>query len=185
MSGSGSGTPIPASPAFVVEDGTGKTDANSYLSVDGADTYHTSFTMSAEWSGAALAAKQNALIVAAQYLDAEYGGRWRGYRAHDTQALAWPRSCVEDDDGYAVDGESVPQKLKDACAELALRVVLGDSLLGVVTEPGSIASESKSLGPLSKTVTYVAGRPAGGYQYPKVEALLKSLILAGGGVFRG
>lgn len=184
MSGGGSGTPIPASPTFVVEDGTGKTNANSYLSVSDADTYHSNVTQSAAWAGAALATKQSALIVATQYLDARYGGIWRGYRANELQALAWPRYCGEDDDGYAIDDDSLPQKLKDACAELALRVVLGDALLGVVTSPGVVASESKSVGPVSRTTTYVGGRPHG-YQYPKVDALLRSLVAPSGRVIRG
>ncbi|HSW46500.1 MAG TPA: DnaT-like ssDNA-binding protein [Phycisphaerae bacterium] len=184
MGGSGTGTPWGGSAVLVVEDGTGLATANSYASVVAADTYHTAVTRSTDWSLAALSVKENALIVATQYLDIEYEGRWRGRKASSTQALSWPRVGGVDNDSYAIEWNAVPENLKRACAELALRVVLGDELLGVVAQPGDVASESKSLGPLSKSVTYVAGRPAGGKQYPKVESLLKPLLEVSGRVYR-
>ena len=184
MSGSGTGTPISVVSSFVVEDGTGLSTANSYLSVANADTYHSNVTRSDDWSGATVAVKQNALIVATQYLDIRYQGRWRGYRASGTQALAWPRASVEDDDGYVLDSTALPQKLKDACAELALRVVLGDDLLGTVTETGEVVSESVTVGPISESKSYAGGKPYG-YEYPKLDALVRGLIAAGNTVIRG
>lgn len=184
MSGSGTGSPISVVSSFVVEDGSGLSTANSYLSVANADTYHTNVTRSSDWSGATAAVKQNALIVATQYLDIHYQGRWRGCKSSGTQALSWPRHSVEDDDGYWLDSSSLPQKLKDACAELALRVVLGDDLLGVATTPGAVVSESVTVGPISESKTYLGGKPLG-YEYPKLEALVRGLIEAGGSVIRG
>ena len=184
MAGSGQGTPISIVTSFVVEDGSGKTDANSYVSVADADTYHSNVTQSSDWSAASGSDKENALIVATEYLDAEYQGRWRGLRGSSTQALAWPRASVEDDDGFLLSPIEVPQKLKDACAWLALRVVLGDELLGVVTEPGSVTSESFTVGPITESKTYASGRPHG-YQYPKVEGLLRELLESASRVYRG
>lgn len=184
MAGSGTGTPISVVSTFVVEDGTGLSTANSYLSVADADTYHNNVTRSDDWSGATAAVKQNALIVATQYLDIRYQGRWRGYRNSSAQALAWPRCAVEDDDGYLLDSASLPQKLEDACAEMALRVVLGDDLLGAVTETGEVVSESVSVGPISESKTYAGGKPYG-YEYPKLDAMVRGLIGAGDTVIRG
>ncbi len=184
MAGSGTGTPISVVSTFVVEDGTGLSTANSYLSVADADTYHNNVTRSDDWSGATAAVKQNALIAATQYLDIRYQGRWRGYRNTRSQALAWPRYSVEDDDGYLLDSASLPQKLEDACAEMALRVVLGDDLLGTVMEPGEVTSESVTVGPISESKTYAGGKPYG-YEYPKLDALVRGLIAAGNTVIRG
>lgn len=170
--------------AFVVEDGTGKTDANSYLSVEDADAYHESVTRSADWSSAALATKHNALIVATQYLDARYGGKWRGFRWLAEQSLSWPRSMAYDDDGYAHDDDALPQRLKDATAELALRVVLGDELLGPVTSPGQVTEESVTVGPISESKSYAGGRPYGTV-YPKVAALVRPLIDDTDRLYRG
>ncbi|HNY80769.1 MAG TPA: hypothetical protein PKO46_21015 [Sedimentisphaerales bacterium] len=184
MGGSGTGTPTSSSPSFVVEDGTGLSTANSYLSVADADTYHASVTQSSDWTAATQAAKENGLIVATQYLDIRFQGRWRGYRNTRSQALAWPRYSVEDDDGYVLDATALPQKLKDACAEMALRVVLGDHLLGAVTEPGEVVSESVSVGPISESKSYAGGKPYG-YEYPKLDAMVRGLIEAGGSIIRG
>jgi len=184
MSGSGTGTPISLSASFVVEDGTGLSTANSYLSVADADTYHANVTQSGDWTAATTAAKENGLIVATQYLENKYRGRWRGRKKLWSQALAWPRYGALDDDGYAMDSEAVPQELQAACAELALRVVLGDDLLGVVTEPGEVTSESVSVGPISESKTYAGGKPHG-YLYPKVEALLRAVTRAGDQIVRG
>ena len=140
MAGSGIGTPISVVSSFVVEDGSGKSAANSYLSVADADTYDQNVTRSSDWTSASATTKQNALICATQYLDNKYHNRWRGLRANETQALDWPRSYVEDDDEYTLLSTTMPQKLKDACAELAVRVVLGDDLLGAVTSPGAVTS---------------------------------------------
>lgn len=171
--------------SLIVEDGSGKSDANAYVSVAECDAYHTLYTGSTYWSGSLTAAKERAIVTATQYLDAEFEGRWRGSKSGSSQALAWPRFDAVDNDGFAIDSDAVPQKLKDACCELALRVVLGDSLLGVVTEPGDVAAESVTVGPITASVDYVTGRPAGGNQYPKVEALLKSLIEDSARVYRG
>lgn len=170
--------------AVIVETGAGRSDANSYLSVADADAYIAAYVGNASWASASTATKERALMAATQCLDAEYEGRWRGRKASSTQALSWPRVGGVDNDSYAIEWNAVPENLKRACAELALRVVLGDELLGVVAQPGDVASESKSLGPLSKSVTYVGGRPAGGKQYPKVESLLKPLLEVGGRVYR-
>ena len=171
--------------ALVVEDGTGKADANSYLSAEDATAYLTVYATAGNlvtWT--ASAAKDAALMVATQYLDNEFAGQWRGVRTNETQALAWPRDGVEDDDGFGVDDDAVPQKLQDACAELALRVVLGDSLHPVETSPGAVQSESITVGPVSKSKTYAGSRPTAGYGYPKVHALIRSLLQGGGRVFR-
>jgi len=185
MSGSGTGTPISEAVTFTVEDGSGLSTANSYVSVADADTYHATYTGSTDWSGAENATKERALIAATQYLDIEHEGRWRGVKDSSTQSLAWPRCDAEDSDGYLIDSDALPQKLKDACCELALRVVLGDDLLGVVTEPGDVASESVTVGPISTAVEYVNGRPDVGNSYPRVESLLKSLLQETGRVYRG
>jgi len=184
MPGEGEGDPIVIPDSFVVEDGTGKSTATSYLAIADADTYHANITLSSDWSDATDSVKANALMVATQYLDAKYQGKWRGYRADADQALAWPRCSVEDDDGYAIDSDTVPPKLEDACAEVALRVVLGDDLLGVVTEPGEVTSETIKVGPISESKTYSTGRVYG-YEYPRITALARGLIESSSRVYRG
>lgn len=164
--------------ALVVEDGSGKTNADSYLSVADADTYHTNHSGSADWSGATTAVKEKALRLATQYLDVRYNGLWKGVRSNDAQALDFPRANVEDADGYYYESDEIPQRLKDATAELALRVVEGDTLLDDVSKPGTIKSQGVSVGPISKSIEYT-----GGYnqvkKYPLIDGLVKPLISIG------
>ncbi len=190
MVGSGTGDPITASASFVVEDGTGKTDANSYCSVADADTYHATYTGSTDWSGATQAAKERALVQATQYLDGKYGNRWRGYRAHGypddstDQALDWPRVLGYDADGWPYDDDTLPTRLQQATAEMALRFVLGDDPFAAVTEQENLSAESVTVGPVSESKTY-RGAKGYGNVYPKIDALVAPLISPGGAVIRG
>jgi len=170
--------------SLTVEDGTGKTDADSYLSVADADTYNTSHSASAAWIAAVEATKEKALRLATQYLDVRYDGRWKSYRTNETQALAWPRAYAIDEDGYYWDSDQMPQRLEDATAELALRVVGGDTLLSDITKPGTIKSQSVTVGPIQKSITYV-----GGYTqvkgYPLIDGLVKPLVKSSSSLERG
>ena len=161
--------------ALIVEDGSAKTDAESYISLADADTYHTSFTGSTNWSGASDPAKEIALRKATLYLDLQYNGRWLGSRYTENQALAWPRMNVADVDGYLYEVTEIPVALKRATAEAALRVVIGDDLLGVITSPGAVQEESVKVGPVTETIKYVGGKPNSNV-YPKIEAMIKHLI---------
>jgi len=170
--------------AFVVETGAGLSNANSYLSVADADSYHTDHSGSSDWSGASEADKQKALRLATQYLDITYRGRWRGAKDSSTQALAWPRSYAVDDDGYLIDCDSLPQQLEDACAELALKVIEGDTLLEDFDEPGTVRSESVKIGPIEESKEYMGGK-APAKQYTIVGRLIRSLIESSDRVSRG
>ena len=173
--------------AFVVEDGTGKADANSYVSVADADAYAADHELPSKWSSATTAQKQKALRLATQNLDARYNGRWLGTRNIRLQALDWPRFNVEDSDGYLVDFNVVPQAVKDATVELALRQVQlasGTLLIPDQSSPGTIASESVSIGEISESITYVGGR---GQQtdYVLVDLLVRDLVSGASQTLRG
>lgn len=93
---------------------------------------------------------------------------------HDTQALAWPRAYVVDDDGYGVESDIVPSKIKDATAEAALRALAG-TLMADLTNPGTVSRTRKKVGPLETETEYVGGNsPVPVYRV--IDALLKSLI---------
>lgn len=169
--------------ALIVENGSGLADAESYVSVADTDTYHTKHGDPAAWSGSSTANKESALRIATQYLDARYGGRWHGTRINETMALDWPRYGVIDRDGFTVSSSAVPARLEDATAYIALKVREGDTLVPDVDAAGNVTSESKQLGPLSKSVTY-AGQKATAPHYPFVDMLLSDLIGAAGTVQR-
>jgi hypothetical protein len=161
--------------ALVVEDGTGKTDAEAYISEADADTYHTAHTASTSWSGADSADKEAALRMATQYLDAVYYPRWQGYKANETQRLAWPRANVIVD-AYALEPDEMPRELTEACAELALRhITETNGLLPDVSTPGTLKSKTIKVDVISTSKEWIGG--AGEYKkFSIVESLLGALL---------
>lgn len=160
--------------AIIVEDGSGLTNADAYVSVADADAYIAKVSGSASWTAASTSAKELAIRQGTAYLDNRYRSRWRGRRMHDTQALAWPRAYAVDDDGYGVESDIVPSKVKDATAEAALRALAG-TLMADLTNPGTVSRTRKKVGPLETETEYVGGNsPVPVYRV--IDALLKSLI---------
>ena len=158
--------------ALVVEDGTGKSDANSYVSLTECNTYHIDRSNS-DWTGDD-PTKEAALIRATQYLDSHYRSRFLGYRGSEAQALEWPRYDVEDDNGYWLDGE-IPQELKYATCELALRALSGE-LLDDQDRGGAV--RRVKVGPIE--TEYSESAPAGTI-YRFVDEVLGRLLSGGSG----
>ena len=160
--------------SLIVETGAGLSNAESYISVANADIYNTAYVGNALWANTATttAMKEVALRVATQYIDAKYS--FKGYKSIQGQALAWPRADAYDDSDYLLSSTSIPECLKRAVVEAAIRHIAGDLLLGVQDKPGAIASESIKVGPIEKSVSYVAGRSQA-KAYPKITGLLKSI----------
>jgi hypothetical protein len=159
----------------VVEEGTGLANAESYISVADADTYHTA-QGNAAWTGTT-DAKEQALRKATAYLDDKYAKRWRGNRANESQALRWPRIAVYDDDQFYVPSTSIPVKLKQACAVAAMESIGGLDLFVTETKTGSgdLTAKSVAVGPISFSKSF-AGSTTSQPKIAKVEALLTSLL---------
>lgn len=106
--------------ALIVEDGSGKSDAESYITVAAADARHTALG-NAAWTGTD-AVKEAALRKGAEYLEQRYSQRWRGTKLLRAQALSWPRygAIVH---GWDVDSDIVPAAVANACADLALKAL--------------------------------------------------------------
>lgn len=64
-----------------------------------------------------------ALLVASEWLDGSFGHRWPGHKVASTatQERDWPRSWVEDRDGFPVSSTSVPIEVERATYEAAYR----------------------------------------------------------------
>ena len=96
--------------ALEVEDGTGKEDADSYLSLADADLYWDNHGAPSEWTGADDSDKEGALRYGTDFLDGKF--TWRGFITTSTQALGWPRGGVFDDEGRLLDSESIPRVVR-------------------------------------------------------------------------
>jgi len=122
--------------SLTVEDGSGLSTADSFVSVADCDAYHVARN-NTTWTGTTTA-KEGAIIRATDYLCGSY--LWRGFTVSSTQSLCWPRMASEppypstlagggtiarlvDANGWEVDTDSVPQVVVNACCELALEAL--------------------------------------------------------------
>src|SRR6476661_6925445 len=122
---------------LIKEDGTGKADANSYASAADGDAYYDGHLYATAWAAASSGNKEKALVFATRLIDAEY--QFNGYRAHNGQALQWPRErCPDPDKGFVtisvlvpflgnfLDANVVPKGVKDAACEMARELLIVD-----------------------------------------------------------
>lgn len=113
--------------ALVVEDGTGKVNAESYAAVADFQTFFNN-------RGVDIAALEDLEIEqllrkATDYLQGYYRGSWKGVRNTITQALDWPRYNVTLEDvpgGWAqypamLPNNVIPNEIKNACSLLAYK----------------------------------------------------------------
>lgn len=111
--------------AFVVEDGTGVEDANSYTTVAFADTYISiNAQQSPLWDALAPEAKEHLLARATQFLDRMI--QWKGEKTIEDSPLRWPRSGVYDTDHILIPDNVIPRVLQEATAELAIYFISQD-----------------------------------------------------------
>ena len=171
--------------ALIVEDGSGKADAESYADVAFADAYVDAQGGSATWSAADdTTVIEPALRKATQWIDDTFGQRWKGYRKTQAQALRWPRQGVYDRDGYLIDSESLPLRLKQATAAVALEVVLGKNLFASATTTEVVGSKSIQVGSLAVSKSFLGGASIQP-DIPKAAALLQDLLRVAGDPERG
>lgn len=158
--------------ALVVEDGTGLSNAESYLAVADADTYHVNFG-NTSWASASGGAKEVALRQATQYLDSRFGLAWKGRKINATMSLDWPRSGVRVDD-YAVDDDFVPPEIENATAILALSALTETLTPDSESPDGLILGEMIQIGPIKLDTDY--GGATSTKRYRLVEELIAPLL---------
>lgn len=107
---------------IVVEDGTGKTNSNSYISAADFETYATDRGVTVSGNSVVL------LIQAMDYIEQQ---PFKGVKGSNEQSLQWPRYDVYID-SYYVSSTTIPQLLKDALCEVALGIDAGNNPLSSV-----------------------------------------------------
>lgn len=161
--------------ALVVEDGTGKADAESFISVADALAYHEA-RGNAAWAAVATdTVREQLLRKATDYMEFAYGQRWKGVRTTTTQALSWPRSGVFINDNL-IPSNVVPTAVQRACAELALRAVSGD----LAPDLGAQV-KSETVGPLATTYADGARQQT---KYQAVDSILSGLLDGSSGMIK-
>lgn len=163
--------------AFLVEDGTGVEFANATTTVEFCDAYHSD-RGNATWTGTT-AAKQNAIVRATDFMERRWGPFLKGQREFwDIDGLSFPRTFLYDRDGRLV--EDVPIKWQQACAEYALRELVGTTLLPDVSTD-TVTSETKKVGPIEIATSFSTGGTEEIPEYPQADFLVTDYVWPQGG----
>lgn len=162
---------------FEVEDGQGWSNTNAYIEVADADEINENFGNNSNWINATQEQKENAIREATRYLDLYY--EWDGYSVYEDQALKWPRYEMYDSEGYLIGETVIPRALKEACAYLALKVILGDTLLEDFDNESRVKKTKDVLGPITEEREYTHGEKPG-KTYQLVNKLLAPFVFNGG-----
>lgn len=122
---------------LIKEDGSGKTDANSYADVNDGNAYHDGHLYASAWTAATDDQKAVALVMATRLIDAEF--QFNGTRTNAVQGLQWPRArCPEPDAIHVplqallpipsdfVRFDSVPKAVVQATCEMARELLISD-----------------------------------------------------------
>ena len=110
-------------PAFIVEDGSGVTDASSYASVAYADDYIGLNPLNTAWISLGNSEKETYLMWATHILDTIV--KWEGCKVDSTYPLAFPRVYMIDREGFLIDSNVVPVPVKQATSFLANQLLTG------------------------------------------------------------
>lgn len=128
--------------AIVVEDGTGKADAEAYVSVAEFKDYCDKWGL--DYTGQTDPQIEVLLRKATNYMVTLFRASWQGCRVAQGQALDWPRYDVELE-GYAFASNAIPAEVTAACCELA-HIANTTPLLPTVSKRGL---KSVKIGPLA------------------------------------
>lgn len=135
--------------ALTAEDGTGKTDADAFVTLAAFKAYcDTRGTDYSDYSDAQL---EQAIVRATDYLSE--GFSWKGYKVKPRgttggeQALAWPRYNATDRGGYSVASDSVPREVQQATHEVAAAEMASPGVMQPTYTPSERVKREK-VGPL-------------------------------------
>lgn len=171
--------------AFVVEDGSIVSGANSLCDVAFADSYFSDRGITA-WTGAD-SVKQVTLVKATDYIEQRWSNKFKGAIVDDDQVLSWPRKCVVDRQDRRIADDVVPDRLKQAVCEYAMRVMSGNELFlePTVDETGlQLTHVHNKVGPLETEVNYTAQAPRTLRAWPAADRLIAEYVAPGDGVVR-
>lgn len=122
---------------MIVEDGTSKVNADSYVTVEFADNYFSARGVSS-WVALTVTQKEQFLIRATDFIDNIY--QWYGKKATSEQSLRFPRINLVDYEGNVIEG--IPTCLKQAVCDAAQLVSGGTELFQTKNENGDVVSET-------------------------------------------
>jgi hypothetical protein len=159
---------------MIVETGAGLDNSTSLCSLVVADGYNRRHPDGDSWEFRDESEKE--MLLQAATLQIQDGIQWFGRRSRRTQALDWPRTCVEDRDGWTIASNSIPLQVSYAVAELAR--ILGERRdAGQNTTTPTVPLKKVELGPISIEMATPSANSVGTVDKPVGEYLPRSVLL--------
>lgn len=159
--------------AFVAEDDTGLTTANSAVSVEYADAYFALREVEG-WSDLGLSEKQTALIKGTDYAQAKYASRFPSSPLSNEQSLLFPKKFPFMANGVRITG--TPNNWKKAVCEYALISSKKDLYAAATTDAKEIQSKEVTVGPITTKTSYEKANAPTFLSYPSADNLVKALF---------
>lgn len=153
--------------ALVIEDGTGKQNADSYVDIASADAYALRRRIMT-WGGLEDDVKEGALVEGFDAIAQVFGRRFKGRRANPAQSAMWPREGVVIE-GRELAVNAIPEAIKSAQIELALES-LKPGGLWAVRDPNAPVLIERKVGPITRK--FAAPATPTQKSFDKVEAIL-------------
>ena len=124
---------------LILEDGTGVTNANSYVTLQEVSTYAETILGSTWDQNCSL--QLLAVVNASRFIDQKYGARYKGVPLTETQGLLYPRTQL-----CGTSTVGVPKGLKNAVAQAALQFIEDGSLDLNANQDNAIKSKAVGIG---------------------------------------
>lgn len=191
--------------AFVIEDGIGRVNANSYVTVAFAKDYATTRGRN-EFDSQTDAQIEIWLIRGSEYIDQRWQDDFPGQIKASLQGMQWPRNYAYDVDGNLLTG--VPHQVCRAAVEMALRATEVDRLMPDPPPPfpvedssgntsdvnsGEVRSITTQVDTIRRQIVYadsgsrsssvITSTVIGGTsqpEYPQVKKILEPILIGGG-----
>ena len=134
---------------MIVEDGTGIADANSYVTLEEAETYFQTKGVGA------CHITESDLIAATEYIDLAYGDVYMGRLYSNEQGLLFPRTGFYDRNTRQVEEGTIPKELKRAVFYAAKLKSEGTDLITSKDRESNIKTITQGVsGAVSQSKTY-------------------------------
>lgn len=169
--------------AFVVENGTGLSNATAYVSEADADAYVQEYyvVVPVEWSGITDQGREQHIQIATRWLDATFGGRFQGRKLQATQGLDFPRIWLYDYSRNLIPSDIVPLGIVRATTIVAVESSRGDDLIPNQADRSELKEKTTKVDVITTTKKWTGGASATPTKvYSLAEDLIREYLLGQG-----
>jgi hypothetical protein len=177
--------------AFIVEDGTGLVNANSYCDLAFAANYFEERNITV-WDTFTDDNQKASLIVATDYIEMRFKSQFKGYKYISTQSLSFPSVTIDNKaidyfiydviDPELVIGVETPIAIKRATCEYAIRHAKGGILVNDV-DSNQIVPKRVKIGEIETetNTAYNSKRPDLFNVFPTADLLIRPYLKTNSG----